>query len=170
MSPSSYGQCRDTIAGHADRSGRPMPECAMQVNVVAGENRDHVAELMEQDPLGKLVALMCPADTWAKYGLRHPSGQDCRGLVDLVFHDLDPDELREMAPRIPVELVEELMFLGNATEIVERVNAYAANGLGHAIVASVTGVVGGVDEITANTDELIALFDALHELTPAGSG
>lgn len=39
------------------------------------------------------------------------------------FHDLDPDELRELAPRIPMELVEELMFIGNATEIAERLAA-----------------------------------------------
>ena len=81
-------------------------------------------------------------------------------------HDLDPDELRELAPRIPVELVEELMFIGNATEIAERVSGYAANGLEHTIVASVTGVVGGIDEITTNTGQLITLFAALRELAP----
>ncbi|BBY82223.1 LLM class flavin-dependent oxidoreductase [Mycolicibacterium pulveris] len=166
MSPSTYGERRDTIAGHAARSGRPMPECALQVNVIVGENRDHVSELMERDPLGKLAALMCSAEIWAKYGLRHPSGPECRGLVDLVFHDLDPDELRELAPRIPIELVEELMFVGNATEIAERVSGYAANGLEHTIVASVTGIVGGIDEIASNTDQLIALFAALRELAP----
>ncbi|MFV1365335.1 hypothetical protein AAHH97_18110 [Mycolicibacterium elephantis] len=81
-------------------------------------------------------------------------------------HDLDPDELRELAPRIPVELVEELMFIGNATEIAERVSGYAANGLEHTIAASVTGVVGGIGEITSDTGQLTALFAALREATP----
>jgi phthiodiolone/phenolphthiodiolone dimycocerosates ketoreductase len=169
MSASSYGERRHEIAGHADRAGRPMPECGLHVAAIVGECRDHVADLMERDPLGKLVALMCSAETWARYGLRHPDGEGSRGLVDLIFHDLDPDQLRELAPTIPFELVEEFMFIGNATEIVERVGAYAANGLEHVIVGSATGVVGGLDEITANTGELIALVAALRELTPLAS-
>jgi phthiodiolone/phenolphthiodiolone dimycocerosates ketoreductase len=106
MSPSAYGERRRNIAGHADRAGRSMPESALLVSVIIGESREHVAELMERDPLGKLMALLSSAEIWAKYGMRHPSGDDCRGLVDLVFHDLDPDELRELAPSIPFELVE----------------------------------------------------------------
>jgi phthiodiolone/phenolphthiodiolone dimycocerosates ketoreductase len=146
-----------------------MPECGLHVAAIVGECRDHVADLMERDPLGKLVALMCSAETWARYGLRHPDGEGSRGLVDLIFHDLDADQLRELAPTIPFELVEEFMFIGNATEIVERVGAYAANGLEHVIVGSATGVVGGLDEITANTGELIALVAALRELTSLAS-
>jgi len=164
MSPSSYGDKRDTIAKYAAKAGRPMPECAMHVAVIVGESRDHIAELMDRDPLGKLLALMCSAESWAKYGLRHPAGDGCRGLVDLIFHDLDPEELRELAPTIPFELVEEFMFVGNATEITARVSGNADNGLEHIILGNGTGVVGGLDEINANTKESAELISALADM------
>jgi phthiodiolone/phenolphthiodiolone dimycocerosates ketoreductase len=164
MSPSSYGNSRRIIAEYADRAGRPMPECALHIGVIMGESRSHVAELMELDPLGKLMALMCSAEIWAKYGMKHPSGDRCRGLVDLIYHDLDPDRLRELAPTIPFELVEEFMFIGNATEIADRVSGYAANGLEHVIMGNGTGTVGGLDEINANTGQLGLAVAALREL------
>jgi phthiodiolone/phenolphthiodiolone dimycocerosates ketoreductase len=164
MSPSTYGARRRTIAKHAERAGRPMPECALHIGFIVGESREHVAELMQRDPLGKLSALMCSAEIWAKYGLRHPSGDRCRGLVDLIYHDLDPEELRELAPTIPFELVEEFMFMGNATEIADRVSGCADNGLEHVILGNATGTVGGLDEINASTTELLALAAALGDL------
>jgi phthiodiolone/phenolphthiodiolone dimycocerosates ketoreductase len=90
-----------------------------------------------------------------------PRGDKCRGLVDLIQHDLDPDELRELAPRIPFELVEEFFFIGSAAEIAERVSGYVDNGLEHVILGNATGTVGGLDEIKANTNELAALVAAL---------
>ncbi|MGD9620397.1 MAG: LLM class flavin-dependent oxidoreductase [Mycolicibacterium sp.] len=164
MSPSSYRDRRRTIAEHAGRVGRPMPECALHVGVIIGRSRDHVAELMERDPLGKLSALMCSAEIWARHGMAHPSGDGCRGLVDLIYHDLDPEYLRDLAPRIPFELVEEFTFIGNATEIADRVGGYADNGLEHVILGNATGTVGGLDEISSNAKELLALTNALGRL------
>jgi phthiodiolone/phenolphthiodiolone dimycocerosates ketoreductase len=164
MTPSDYGDKRRFIAGHADRAGRPAPESALFISVIVAESRSHAAELMERDPLGKLLALMCSAEIWAKHGMRHPAGDQCRGLVDLIFHDLDPEDLREVAPTIPFELVEEFVFIGNATEITDRVSGYADNGLGHVILGNATGTVGGLEEIIANTAELFALVAALGEL------
>jgi phthiodiolone/phenolphthiodiolone dimycocerosates ketoreductase len=164
MSPSSYGDKRGTIAKHAAKAGRPMPECAMHIAVIIGESRDHIAELMERDPLAKLSALQSSAESWAKYGLKHPAGDRCRGLVDLIYHDLDPEQLRELAPTIPFELVEEFMFIGNATEIAARVSGYADHGLEYIILGNGTGVVGGLDEITANAGESLALLGALGDM------
>ena len=163
MSPASYGEKRRTIGAHADRAGRPMPECALHIGVIIGESRDYVAELMERDPLGKLHALMCSAEIWAEYGIKHPSGDRCRGLVDLIYHDLDPEHLRELAPTIPFELVEEFMFIGNATEIADRVSDYADNGLEHVILGNGTGTVGGLDEINASATQFPAIVAALRE-------
>lgn len=163
MNASSYGDKRHVIAEHADRAGRPMPECALHVSVIIGESRSHIRELMDRDPLGKLSALMCPAETWTKYGMTHPAGRRCRGLVDLIYHDLDPQKLRALAPTIPFELVEEFTFMGNATEIADRVHSYADNGLQHVIVANGTGTVGGLDEINDNTTEFKTLIAALRD-------
>ena len=164
MSPSTYGERRRSIMEHAERAGRPMPECGLHIGVVLGSSRDHIAELMERDPLGKLLALLCSSKAWAEHGMSHPSGDQCRGLVDLIFHDLDPEELRKLAPTIPFELVEEFIFMGNATEITDRVSGYGDHGLEHVILGNGTGTVGGLDEINANTREFLSLAAALGEL------
>nr|WP_090280786.1 LLM class flavin-dependent oxidoreductase [Mycolicibacterium komanii]CRL76978.1 F420-dependent methylene-tetrahydromethanopterin reductase [Mycolicibacterium komanii] len=164
MEPSTYGQKRRIVAGHADRCGRPAPECAMQITAILGASREHIADLMEREPLAKLCTLMNSAQTWTEYGLTHPAGEQCRGLVDLIQHDLDPEELRELAPKIPFELVEELMFVGNATEVAERVGGYVDHGLEHVIVADITGIVGGLNEIEANAETRTSLLSALRAL------
>jgi phthiodiolone/phenolphthiodiolone dimycocerosates ketoreductase len=56
------------------------------------------------------------------------------------------------------------MFIGNATEIADRVSGNAANGLEHVILGNGTGTVGGLDEIEANTGRLRAVLAALREL------
>ena len=56
------------------------------------------------------------------------------------------------------------MFVGNATEIADRVSGYADNGLEHVILGNATGTVGGLDEINTNTGQLLALLAALREL------
>ena len=96
--------------------------------------------------------------------MQHPGGDKCRGLVDLIQQDLDPGELRELAPTIPFELVEEFMFVGSASEIADRVSGYADNGLEHVILGNATGTVGGLAEINANATELAALAAALRKL------
>lgn len=164
MSPAGYGERRRTIAQHAERVGRPVPECALMIPVIIGESRSHVADLMERDPLGKLCALMSSAEIWGKHGLQHPSGDGCRGLVDLIFHDLDPEHLRELAPSIPFELVEEYTFIGSAAEIADRLSGYADNGLEHVILGNATGTVGGLGEIAANATELLTLTATLRKM------
>jgi hypothetical protein len=41
-------------------------------------------------------------------------------MPDLIAHSIDVDELRELAPRIPVSLVESGRFFGNVDELLER--------------------------------------------------
>jgi phthiodiolone/phenolphthiodiolone dimycocerosates ketoreductase len=164
MTAATYGERLRTVRGHADRVGRPTPEAGLHAVVAFGPSRDYVADLLERDPLGKLAALICPADVWAAHGLEHPYGADCRGLVDVVFHDVDADVLRELAPKIPLELVEEFYFLGNVDEIAGRIRPYADNGLEHVVLANATGFVGGVDEITANAEQFVLLRHALGGL------
>jgi phthiodiolone/phenolphthiodiolone dimycocerosates ketoreductase len=59
--------------------------------------------------------------------------------VDLIPHQLDPDELRTVAPQIPIELVEELAWLGNAEEIADRIKPFAVAGATHLMLGDVTG-------------------------------
>ena len=161
MSPSIYAERRALIAEYAERVGRSNPVSGLFIPVIVGESRDYVAELMVKEPLAKLSALMCDAVVWAGYGLEHPSGPESRGLVDLVIHDMDPESLREIAPKIPFELVEEFIFMGNDEEVLERIASYRKVGLDLVVLADTTGSVGGLGEIETNAGRFSNLVSQL---------
>ena len=164
MSPSEYGQKCATIDTYAEDAGRSTPRHGMVVATMLGESRDYVAELLDREPLAKLSALSISAKTWADYGLRHPGGEECRGLVDVIPHELDPDQLRRLAPSIPTELVEESIFLGNAEEILGRVREYVDHGLEYVVLADTTGTAGGLAEIESNSHRLAELASSIADL------
>ncbi len=161
MSPEEYGEKCRTMADVAAEADRPTPERGLLIFMVMGASKEHIAELMEKDPLGKLFALFCPADRWAAHGYEHPYGAESRGFIDLIVHDLDPNELRDLAPTLPLELVEEVVFMGNADEISDRLAGYAQNGLEHVVLGNMTGVVGGMPEIEASGPGLFQLRETL---------
>lgn len=114
-------------------------------------------------PMAKLFALwMAPAPVWAEYGLDAPAGSGNRAYIDVVPHDLDPAVLRELAPRIPFEVLDEYLFMGNATEVFERLESYADAGLEHPVMMNMTGLLGGVGEAMARTGELAVLGQLVH--------
>jgi phthiodiolone/phenolphthiodiolone dimycocerosates ketoreductase len=164
MAPEEYGEKRSTIAQHAAAAGRPEPEYGLLIFMVLGRSKEHIAQLMDEDPLGKLFALFCPADRWNAHGYDHPFGNESKGFIDLVVHDLDPNELRDLAPKLPLELVEEVVFMGSPEEIAERVAGYARHGCEHIVLGNMTGVVGGLPEIEASGPGLFQLRETLAAL------
>jgi phthiodiolone/phenolphthiodiolone dimycocerosates ketoreductase len=101
---------------------------------------------------------------WEAHGLQHPLGNDSKGFVDVIIHDLDPGDLRDLAATIPFEMVKEVLFIGNSDELARQFEGYARNGLEHIVLANITGVVGGMDEIMARGMELPVLKNVLAEL------
>ena len=74
--------------------------------------------------------------------------------------------LRALAPTIPFEVVEEFLFLGNVDEVAQRLRGYADNGCEHAVLLNLTGLVGGVPEVTRHAPDLGMLRQRLSELKP----
>jgi len=120
--------------------------------------------MFEAEPLGKLFGLFAMGSIWEKYGMQHPLGNDSKGFIDVIIHDLDADELRDLAPTIPFEMVQEVLFIGNAQDLGEQFEGYARNGLEHVVLANLTGVVGGMDEIMARGADLPQLMGGLRDL------
>ena len=164
MSPGEYGERRKTVAEHAARVGRLEPESGLVIYFLLGESRDRVAQMMEEQPLSKLFALFAVADIWERHGVEHPLGREANGFINTIVHELDPKMLRDLAPRIPVELMDEMMFMGGVDEITERVAGYAAEGLEHLVLGNLTGIVGGMEEIQARIPDFLTLAGRLREL------
>lgn len=164
MTPDAYGENLRTIAGHAAAAGRPTPEASLLPFVLFAESIDRAAEMFEKEPLGKLFGLFAMGSMWAANGLTHPLGNDSKGFIDVIIHGLNPDELRDLAPTIPFEMVQQVLFIGNSNELASQFEDYARNGLEHVVIANITGVIGGMDEIMARAMELPVLKAVLSEL------
>jgi len=54
--------------------------------------------------------------------------------------------------------------VGNAQDLGEQFEGYAKNGLEHIVLANITGVVGGMDEIMARGADLPQLMAVLRDL------
>jgi len=163
--PEEYAAQYATVCAAADAAGRPAPTASLVPAVIFGDSRDAVLGVLEDVPIVKLIAYYLPASIWHRYGLEHPGGPDCRGQVDLIPHALDPADLRETAKRIPVELVEELAWFGNAAEIAARLRPYAEAGARHVVLGDVTGTTYAPAE-TARvlSEQLPTLRELLHAL------
>ncbi len=164
MSPTEYGEKLDVVKGHAAKVGRPAPEASLLPFTLFAESQDRAEEMFEAEPLGKLFGLFAMGSIWEANGLQHPLGNDSKGFIDVIIHDLNPDDLRDLAPTIPFEMVKQVLFIGNATELAEQFEGYAKAGLEHVVLANLTGVVGGMDEIMARGADLPELMAVLRDL------
>ena len=164
MTPEEYGDKRQQIAKHAADAGRPAPVASLLPFVLFAESVERAAEMFEREPLGKLFGLFAMGSMWEANGLTHPLGNDSKGFIDVIIHDLDADELRDIAPTIPFEMVQQVLFVGNADELARQFEAYARQGLEHVVIANITGVVGGMDEVMARAMDMPQLKAALGEL------
>jgi phthiodiolone/phenolphthiodiolone dimycocerosates ketoreductase len=165
LGPEEYRGMKSAIAEHAAAAGRPEPEAGLWVFTVLGESRDRVREMFEAQPMAKLFTIWtAPAAAWQKYGFEHPAGKNCRSYLDLIPHDLDANALRELAPRIPFELVEECLFAGSADEVAERIQGFARVGCEHLILANFTGLVGGMTEAMARGSEWVTLCHSVQAM------
>lgn len=163
-SPTDYAERAAAIVGHAEAAGRATPELGFQPFTVLGRSREHVEELFEREPAAKLFALMFSAATWDRHGIEHPAGPDAKGFPDVIVHDLDAELLRDLAPRIPFSLLDEIWLIGSAEDIAGRLDPFAAAGCEHVVLANMTGIAGGVEEFLSCQPLFGELVDAVRGL------
>lgn len=160
--PERYGEMRAAVARHAAAAGRAEPEPGLFAFVILSESRDAMRARLESQPLGKLLAIYLPGERWRAHGLRHPAGEESRGYIDVVPHSLDPELLCRLAPGIPFELLEELVYIGSAAEVAQRLSQFADRGCRHVVLYFLTGaLIGGRAEVMARMDDLAALRRSL---------
>jgi len=141
IGPAEYRRQRSVVAEAAAKADRPEPEASLFPLIMLGESRADVAALFESNPLTKMILLFAPASMWTRYGLDHPSGPECRGYPDTIPHALDPNTIREALRHVPLEMAEEFVMTGNATELAEQLTPYREAGLSHVVLCDITGFV-----------------------------
>ena len=147
VDPAVFTEQRRQVAKAAEGAGRPMPRMRCTMLVILGESRDEVIARLEAEPLAKLIAMTAPAELWAAFGLQKP-GSGGAGYRDMLVHDVAPDELAAIAPRIPAEMLEALgVYLGNGAEIAARLEPYRDAGVELLMIANYSGFVGGLARV-----------------------
>lgn len=162
--PSSVDRYREQfeiIKVAAAKAGRHTPVASLVPATILGDSREQVLRTLEQLPVARLIAYYLPAATWRAYGLQHPGGPECRGQADIIPHTIEAERLIEIADKIPVELVEELAWLGNADEIAERIAPYAECGATHLMLGDVTATTYAPQEAARVIAEQLPRLRAL---------
>lgn len=158
-----YRQQFKIIKDAAAKAGRPTPVASLVPAIILGDSRDRVIQNLERLPVARLIAYYLPVENWRAYGLEHPGGPDCRGQADIIPHTIEAERLIEIAETIPVELVEELVWLGNAEEIAERITPYAEAGATHLMLGDVSGITYEPEEAARVIGEQLPRLKALLE-------
>jgi phthiodiolone/phenolphthiodiolone dimycocerosates ketoreductase len=140
LNPEQFAEKRGRVFRAAAAAGRVQPTIALNALALFCDSRDHGAAALRAQPLINLILLFAPATLWRRYGLEHPSGPNCRGYPDTIPHALDPTVLREAAHRVPFEMFEEYVLVGNAEEVAERLKPYARAGLDHLVFSDLTSL------------------------------
>jgi phthiodiolone/phenolphthiodiolone dimycocerosates ketoreductase len=164
LNPEDYARRAHEVARHASEAGRPTPTLGLLAIVVIDESQERVRELYDAEPTSKLTALKSPAETWRAFGLEHPDGPETRGMPDVITHNLDPDVLREIAPKIPAELVEDARFHGSVDELMEQFQVLADAGLEYVVLCNVTGSIGGAERAERFAPDFAELVKRLRDL------
>src|SRR5579859_598763 len=160
-SAEEYGRRRAVVAECAAAAGRVAPEAGLGVFVMLGENRARVREMLDDEPLAKLMALVLRPEYFRQHGMEHPLGGQHRGIVDVIPHQYDPELLAAIAPTIPVELFEQQVVIGSAEEIGRELQTYAQQGCEHLMLINVTGSAGRAAEAQAQAPQLATLCHSL---------
>ncbi|MAG31980.1 MAG: LLM class flavin-dependent oxidoreductase [Deltaproteobacteria bacterium] len=161
MSSAEYGEKKEIIARHAREADREPPISGLLAPMIMGESRAQLIEYFEKNPLSKLTALFIPGEVWEPYGIEHPAGRESRGLIDVIIHELDADELRALAPRIPIELLDDYYIVGGPTEMYDQLAAYRDAGCEHLVLSVVPSTVGGEEGIDRSVSALKDLLGRL---------
>jgi phthiodiolone/phenolphthiodiolone dimycocerosates ketoreductase len=162
----AYREQLDRVHAAADAAGRRRPTPGLVPLVMLGRSRSDVAAVFEEIPLLKLVLLLAPGKIWSRYGLTHPAGANCRGFADMIPHELDPEELRRIAPRIPMDMVEDFIWVGNADELANRLEPFVELGARQIVLSDLTAFGHSAETSAELLPQFRDLADRLRAMVP----
>ncbi|WP_327140206.1 LLM class flavin-dependent oxidoreductase [Nocardia sp. NBC_01327] len=146
MSPDEYQRRLGLVRTAARAAGRD-PEAivpAQMLSIVTARTRAGIRRLL-RNPSVRYLGLMAPAAVWTRCGAKHPFGEDFRGLIDLMPHQLTRAEVQAAIEEVPDEVLYEWLVIGTPAEVLTRVRALADAGLRHAVIFPSSALVSNAD-------------------------
>ncbi|WP_405136836.1 LLM class flavin-dependent oxidoreductase [Nocardia sp. NBC_01388] len=146
MSPDEYQRRLGLVHAAARATGRD-PEAivpAQMLSIVTARTQAGIRRLL-RNPSVRYLGLMAPGAVWTRCGAKHPFGEDFRGLIDLMPHQLTRAEVLAAIEEVPDEVLYEWLVIGTPAEVLARVRALADAGLRHAIIFPSSALVSNAD-------------------------
>lgn len=142
MPPAAYASSLTAIRTAAVAAGR-HPEAivpSLEAFVVLGRSEKVARSYLEHRAV-RFLALLAPDSMWREAGSEHPLGAGHRGAVDFIPHRHSADEMEAGIGRVPPDLLGARVIWGTPDQVVDQIQALAAAGLRHVVLAPVSGLV-----------------------------
>ncbi len=134
-----YSECLKIIHNSAEKNGRDFSSITSSLLVMLIIDEDQNTALdMVNNALIKSTALLLPEEFYRKYNLSHPLGDGFRGLTDYIPSQYSKSTILEAFQKIPLDLLENIVFYGTTDDIIKKIENYAKFGLKHIIFNNIT--------------------------------
>jgi phthiodiolone/phenolphthiodiolone dimycocerosates ketoreductase len=153
-----YASHLTAVRSAASASGRDpedvAPACLFLT--VASENSASLDRLLDT-PWVRAVAMSQPASQFERLGIEHPLGPARSGMRNFVPTHWSLTDYLDLAGRIPLPAVKQLVLWGDGERLAERLSAFRDAGLRHGILWNITGLG------EATRDDILGSFRALDQ-------
>ncbi|WP_157574406.1 LLM class flavin-dependent oxidoreductase [Nocardia jejuensis] len=146
QSPDEYERRLGVVHAAARAAGRDPDSIvpAQMVSFLTARTPAGIKKLLAA-PGVRYLGLFAPGAVWTRCGAKHPFGEDFRGLIDLMPHQLTRAEVLAAIAEVPDEVLHEWLVIGSPAEVLARLRALAEAGLRHAIVFPASAMVSNAD-------------------------
>ena len=152
LSPEEYAAKLEVVRAAAREAGRDPAAItpSLQPYVVVAPTEREVRAMLDRKVI-RFFGLLAPAESWRSLGLRHPFGEEFRGIIDWVPERHTRDELEAAIATVPLEMAGAGLIWGTPAQLVARLREYGEAGMRHV-----------VPQIVSATVSRKAAFDALR--------
>ncbi len=89
-------------------------------------------------PMAKNFALILPPETFERYGVQHPFGENYYGLLEFIPTRYDRKTMLEALEKVPTKLCEDNFLHGTPDEVIGIIEKYTEIGLKHVVINNMT--------------------------------
>ena len=152
------------IQNHARKVGRKPDEITPSIVLatIADESREECDRLLAT-PLAKNQLLAGSDDDFKPYGIKHPLGDNFKGIYDYIPTKYDKKTLMEAYEKIPIEMCKDYYLNGTPDELIEKVEKYIKIGANHIVFYDCT-VLSDVYKIQSSVKCIKKVLDYFKEI------
>jgi phthiodiolone/phenolphthiodiolone dimycocerosates ketoreductase len=146
VTPQEYERRLAVVRTAARAAGRDPDAIvpAQMISMLTAPTEAGIRRLLRA-PAVRYLGLLAPATVWARCDAKHPLGEDYRGLVDLMPHQLTRAEAEKAIAQVPDKVLHEWLVVGTPRQILARLRAFSDAGLRHAVIFPTSGLVSNAD-------------------------